>query len=185
MTDVLGKFLEQEGGEEVDSILAFVNAKQLGLRQIIVAGLRALKSEISDSDVLSNSYSRCTPTFDHYASQQPSSMVPTVSSLPTLFSNGIFLRHHALHQTYDQNACAIGLSLEAIMPPNCLDSISLVPRPCHCAQFATSIASGSISAQKGYLGWRTGLPKSRAKGLGQPWHRRSWEVAPWFLEKWG
>jgi hypothetical protein len=119
MTDVLGKFLEQEGGEEVDSTLAFVNAKQLDLRQIIVAGLRALKSEVSDSDVLSNSYSRGTPTFDHYASQQPFSMVPTVSSLPTLFSNGIFLHHHALHQTYDQNACATGLSLEAIMRPNC------------------------------------------------------------------
>lgn len=27
--------------------------------------------------------------------------------------------------------------------------------------------------------------KSRARCMGQPWDRRSWEVAAWFLEKWG
>ena len=115
MTGVLGKCLEQEGGKDVDSILAFVSAKQLGLRQIIMAGLRALKSENSDSAGLGNSCARDTPNLDYCLSQQPSPMVPSVSSLPTLFSNGIFLRHHALHQIYDQNARAVGLSLEAIM----------------------------------------------------------------------
>lgn len=27
--------------------------------------------------------------------------------------------------------------------------------------------------------------KSRARSAGQPWDRRSWEVEPWFLKKWG
>ena len=27
--------------------------------------------------------------------------------------------------------------------------------------------------------------KSRARSAGQPWDKRSWEAAPWFLEKWG
>jgi hypothetical protein len=225
ISDDLRRFLEQQDREDIDVILAFSSAKRLDLRQIIVAGLRALKSEDSNSALFRNSSSRHNPKSYQYASQQPSSLIPSVSSFPTLFSNGIFLRHHAIHQTYDQNARAIGLTLETIMRPDCtspfnvssstatalppgsfippdlrptsyqicfphhpfIDLIpfpwfrdrvialsSLHPPPLDRLQLKKDILS------EGLICW-----KSRARSGGQPWDRRSWEVAPWFLEKWG
>ncbi|KAF2789394.1 hypothetical protein K505DRAFT_420514 [Melanomma pulvis-pyrius CBS 109.77] len=224
--DVVKHVLEQEPGDDVDGLMDFAITKQLDLKTIILAGLKALAPQKGSSVVCQIVDPGPGRSPSSQTSHQPVFPSPdVVPFLPSPLGNGISLRRQALREVYYQNAQAIGLSLEDIMLPGCsspfsaplstpLTSIpassvppdlrptpsqlqfshhafidlipfpwfrdrvivlsSLDPPAFDRAELKLDILNG------GLVCW-----KSRARGAGQPWDRRSWEIAPWFLEKWG
>ncbi|KAF2706983.1 hypothetical protein K504DRAFT_447043 [Pleomassaria siparia CBS 279.74] len=208
-----------EEGYNAEEQLAYAKTKRLGLRTVILAGIKALSSQESMS-----------PTSDARPSRSASSRLSSPASeffsfLPTPSTNGIFLRLQANTEAYQENARTLGLALEEIMRPSCkspfIDSysssialshsnpipIDLRPTPTQI-QFKHHpfidlipfpwfrdriIIFGAIDPptfspadlKRDILGGGLLCWKSKGTSTGQPWDRRSWEAAPWFLTKWG
>ncbi|KAF2116444.1 hypothetical protein BDV96DRAFT_599162 [Lophiotrema nucula] len=204
--------LENEAG--VNDLLEQASAKQLGARDVILAGLRAIMSQEQEATQLaSQTFQRSGALSGHF--------IPSISNIMT---NGVFLRHQKFAEVIAENSRLIGLTMEQMVRPYCpspwytpLPTIQdvptstvppdlhptpsqrrlphhpffdLIPIPWFRERVIALMAIDPpvfdrFDLKKDILRGGMVCWKSRARDSGQPWDRRSWEVEPWFAEKWG
>ena len=117
-TVALKEVLQLGDEEDIDDLMDFATKTRPEPKAIVLAGLRALRSEAPSLTVPHSSNLGLGD--GRHILQRASFQFPNIVSMfPSVFANGITLRHQTTREVYYQNARSIGLSLEDIMRPDC------------------------------------------------------------------
>lgn len=171
------KALDNSHNHQNDAYLADPYQNAISFSQVTILNICALNAKclgMAPEDFISdNCLSLCSPFYrPATASDDPTALLATVSKpyipkflQPTL--SQILFPHHPIFDLIPIPAFRERAIMLATTSPALLNSLEL-KRDIMCG---------------GLVCWGTRYGSSHG-GNGQPWDVRSWEAAPWFLEKW-